>query len=185
MVRITKKLLEEINKDPKSFANYTVIDDLVKILQKFNEAYHSTDKPLVTDQVYDILYDTLKERDPNNSFFKEIGAKVKIEKEMVKIPFPMGSLSKIKPNDPFLDKWLTKFKGPYVISDKLDGISAQIYNDPKNGFKMYTRGEMTDEGNIGQDISYLLKYINVKTDDIPLNCSVRGELIITKKFFLF
>ena len=32
-----------------------------------------------------------------------------------------------------------------VISDKLDGISAQIYNDPKNGFKMYTRGEMTDE----------------------------------------
>ena len=183
MVRITKKLLEEINKDPKSFSNYTAIDELVKILQKFNEAYHSTDKPLVTDQVYDILYDTLKERDPNNSFFKEIGAKVKIEKEMVKIPFPMGSLSKIKPNDPFLDKWLTKFKGPYVISDKLDGISAQIYNDPKNGFKMYTRGEMTDEGNIGQDISYLLKYINVKTDDIPLNCSVRGELIITKKDF--
>jgi NAD-dependent DNA ligase len=183
MVRITKKLIEEINKDPKNFTTYTEINDLVKILQKFNEAYHSTDKPLVTDKVYDILYDILKERDPQNSFFKEIGAKVKIEKEMVKIPFPMGSLSKIKPDDPFLDKWLGKFKGPYVISDKLDGISAQIYNDPKNGFKMYTRGEMTDEGNIGQDISYLLKYINVKTDDIPLGVSIRGELIITKTDF--
>ena len=70
MVRITKKLLSEINEDPKKFGNYVDIDDLVKILQKFNEAYHSTDKPLVTDQVYDMLYDILKERDPNNSFFK-------------------------------------------------------------------------------------------------------------------
>ena len=72
----------------------------------------------------------------------------------------MGSLSKIKPDTGFLEPWLTKFKGPYVISDKLDGVSAQIYNDPKLGIKMYTRGEMTDEGNIGQDITDLLKYID-------------------------
>lgn len=182
-MKITKKILNEINDDPIKYATYTEIDVLVDVMRKFNEKYHSSDKPFVTDKVYDILYDKLKERDSDNKFFKEIGAKVKIEKEMVKIPFPMGSLTKIKPDDPFLDKWLSTYKGPYVISDKLDGISAQIYNDPVKGFKMYTRGEMTDEGNIGQDISYLLKFINVNIENIPIGVSVRGELIITKKDF--
>ncbi len=184
MVRITKKLLEEINKDPKKYAEYTDIDILVDVLRKFNEAYHSTDKPLVTDQVYDILYDTLKTRDKDNKFFKEIGAKVKLTKDMVKLPFPMGSLNKIKPDDPFLDKWVSKFNGPYVISDKLDGISAQIYNDPKAGLKMYTRGEVTEDGNIGQDISDLIQYINAgDLSKLPVNYSIRGELIISREDF--
>jgi len=183
-MRITKKILNEINTDPLSYATYTDINTLVEILRKFNEAYHSTDKPLVTDHVYDILYDKLKERDPENIFFKEIGAKVKISKEEVKIPFPMGSLSKIKPDTGFLDQWLNKYKGPYIVSDKLDGVSAQIYNDPKLGLKMYTRGEMTDEGNIGQDITDLLKYIDAGSiKNIPSGYSVRGELIISKDDF--
>jgi DNA ligase (NAD+) len=183
-MRITKALLKEINNDPSAYATYTDIKTLVEVLEKFNEAYHSTDKQLVTDQVYDILYDKLKERDPENSFFKKIGAKVKITKEEVKIPFPMGSLSKIKPDTGFLEPWLKKYKGPYVISDKLDGVSAQIYNDPKLGLKMYTRGEMTDTGNIGQDISDLMKYIDCgEIKNIPSGCSVRGELIINKKDF--
>lgn len=183
-MRITKSLLKEINDDPNAYANYTDIDTLVKVLFKFNEAYHSTDKPLVTDQVYDILYDTLKTRDPENDFFKKIGAKIKIKKEEVKIPFPMGSLSKIKPDTGFLDTWLKKYKGSFVVSDKLDGVSAQIYNDPKLGLKMYTRGEMTDEGNIGQDITDLMKYIDCgSVENIPKGTSVRGELIITKKDF--
>jgi DNA ligase (NAD+) len=183
-MRITKTLLKEIIIDPEKYAKYTDIDKLVEVLLKFNEAYHSSDKPLVTDQVYDILYDKLKERDPDNAFFKKIGAKVKITKEEVKIPFPMGSLSKIKPDTGFLEQWLTKFKGPYVISDKLDGVSAQIYNDPKLGIKMYTRGEMTDEGNIGQDITDLLKYIDCGgIKNIPSGHSVRGELIINKQDF--
>jgi DNA ligase (NAD+) len=183
-MRITKKLLSEINADPTAYATYTDIDTLVKVLDKFNETYHSTDKPLVSDIVYDILYDKLKERDSSNLFFKKIGAKVKISKEEVKIPFPMGSLSKIKPDTGFLDSWLLKYKGPYIISDKLDGVSAQIYNDPKLGLKMYTRGEMTDEGNIGQDITDLLKYIDAgSVKNIPSGHSIRGELIITKDDF--
>ena len=184
MVRITKKILEEINNDPNGFALYTDIKLLVEIMTKFNEAYHSTDKPLVSDKVYDILYDILKDREPDNPFFKIIGAKVKMTTRMVKLPFPMGSLNKIKPDNDFLDKWLTKFKGPYVVSDKLDGISAQIYNDPKNGLKMYTRGEMTDEGNIGQDITEFIKYINCgDLKNIPSGTSIRGELIVSKTDF--
>jgi DNA ligase (NAD+) len=95
----------------------------------------------------------------------------------------MGSLEKIKPNTGSLEAWLKKFKGPYVISDKLDGISAQIHND-KGEYKMYTRGEGDDEGNIGEDISYLLKHINVgELKNLPKDASIRGELIIKRKNF--
>ena len=183
-MRITKSLLKEINENPTKYALYTDIDILVKVLLKFNEAYHSTDKPFVTDKIYDILYDKLKERDPENDFFKKIGAKIKIKKEEVKIPFPMGSLSKIKPDTGFLEPWIKKYKGPYIISDKLDGVSAQIYNNPIHGLKMYTRGEMTDDGNIGQDITDLLKYIDCgEIKNIPSGMSIRGELIILKEDF--
>jgi NAD-dependent DNA ligase len=49
---------------------------------------------------------------------------------------------------------------------------------------MYTRGEMTDEGNIGQDITDLLKYIDCgNIENIPSGHSIRGELIISKKDF--
>lgn len=182
-MKITKKILNDINDDPVKYATYIDIDDLVDIMRKLNYKYHSTDKPYISDKVYDIIYDILKERDPSNIFFKEIGAKIKIEKKSAKLPFPMGSLAKIKPYEPFLNKWISNYKGPYIISDKLDGISAQIYNDPEKGLKVYTRGEDTDDGNIGQDITYLLKFINVNTENIPIGVSVRGELIISKKDF--
>jgi NAD-dependent DNA ligase len=183
-MKITKKLLKEITDDPLKYASYTDIDTIVQIMNKFSDIYHSTDKPLVSDQIYDIIYDKLKERDPTNIFFKKIGAKVKITKEEVKLPFSMGSLNKIKPDTGFLDPWMKKYNGPYLISDKLDGVSAQIYNDPKKGLKMYTRGEVTDDGNIGQDITDLMKYIDTGLiDNIPVGCSIRGELIITKKDF--
>ena len=183
-MKITKKLLKEITDDPLKYSSYTDIDTLVQIMNKFSDVYHSTDKPLVSDQVYDIIYDKLKERDPSNVFFKKIGAKVKVTKEEVKLPFSMGSLNKIKPDTGFLEPWIKKYNGPYLISDKLDGVSAQIYNDPKKGLKMYTRGEVTDDGNIGQDITDLMKYIDTGSiDNIQVGCSIRGELIITKKDF--
>lgn len=49
---------------------------------------------------------------------------------------------------------------------------------------MYTRGEGDEEGNIGEDISYLLEYINVgKLKNLPKNASIRGELIIKRTDF--
>lgn len=182
-MRLTKTILKEITTEPTKFASYESIDDIVSILTKLSEAYHSTDKPLVSDTVYDILFDKLKERDPSNPFLKKVGAPV-ISKDKVELPFPMGSLNKIKPDEGDLEKWLEKYKGPYVISDKLDGISAQIYHDPKSGLKMYTRGEGDEEGNFGMDISHLLTYINAgDIKNLPKGNSIRGELIIKRNTF--
>ena len=182
-MKITKALIEKVKSNPTDIAESMSDEDLTKLLTKLSDAYYNTDTPLVEDSVFDVLFDALKIRDPTNKFFKEAGAPVKVERKKVKLVYPMGSLNKIKPTSGDLDTWIKKFKGPYILSDKLDGVSAQIYND--NGdLKMFTRGKGTDEGNVGEDISHLLKYINVGNINLlPKDASIRGELIIKRGNF--
>ena len=67
-------------------------------------------------------------------------------------------------------KRLKKYKGDFVISAKVDGISI-LYS---NQTFLATRGN----GKVGQDISYMIPYLNLpKTDGV-----FRGELIIKKVF---
>ena len=68
--------------------------------------------------LYDILYDALKLRDPNNKIIKSIGAPVNINMvdNAVKLPYWMGSMDKIKPDDKKFMKWKQKFIGPYIFT---------------------------------------------------------------------
>lgn len=182
-MKFTKAFIEKVKKNPSNIAEELDDEELVKLMRKLSDAYYNTDTPIVDDKIFDILFDILKERDNDNPFFKEVGSNVRIDRKKVILQYPMGSLEKVKPYTGKLDSWVKKFKGPYVISDKLDGVSAQIYND-NNVLKMYTKGKGDDEGNIGEDITHLLKYINIgKIENLPNNSSIRGELIIKKEDF--
>ena len=183
-MRITKAFIESIKKSPTEIASSLSDEELEKLLRKFADAYYNTGKSLVEDVTYDILYDLLKERDPTNPFLKEAGAKVKVDRKKVELKYPMGSLTKVKPNEGTLESWIKKYRGPYVISDKLDGVSAQIYRTPTGKLEMYTRGRGDESGNVGEDITHLLKYINIgSVDNIENEMSIRGELIIKRKDF--
>jgi len=183
-MRITKAFITSIKKSPSDIARTLSDEELEKLLRKLADAYYNTGVPLVDDTVYDILYDILKDRDPSNPFLKEAGSKVKVDRKKVELKYPMGSLTKIKPNEGDLNPWLKKYLGPYVISDKLDGVSAQIYRTDKGKLEMYTRGKGDESGNVGEDITHLLKYINVgDVDSIDNECSIRGELIIKRTDF--
>lgn len=173
-------VLPELLKNPVKYANSVSITKLVDILKKLSHNYYNQENDLIPDDIYDILKDILEERAPTNKFLKEIGAP--ITKEKVKLPYTMPSLNKIKPDTEALNVWKNTYKGPYVVSDKLDGVSA-LYVRTENGDKLYTRGD----GTMGQDISHLVKYVIIKhgvnTNNIPLNMAIRGELIISKKNF--
>lgn len=172
--------ISEISENPHGYAQNITVKQLEKLLRNLSDAYYNTGKALVDDDVFDILKEILEERDPDNSFLRQIGAPVK--KEKVKLPYPMGSLDKIKPGSDELDKWLKKYKGPYVVSDKLDGISAQLYKNSIGELKLYTRGD----GMEGQDITHLIHHVikkTVKLNNIPNGTSIRGEIIISKKNF--
>ena len=144
------------------------VKELVEKLTLYN--YHYTNgEPLVSDKEYDDLYDKLYELDPKNAFFKKIGCKA--NNNCVKLPYHLGSQTKIKTSKA-LDNWMKKYNtNNYVISEKLDGISA-YYNSLEG--KLYTRGN----GTIGSDISHILPYINLPLLEKTNN--VRGELIISK-----
>ena len=167
-------------KNPKAFAEKLEDDELVELLQNLSDAYYNTAESLVPDAVYDKLIDILKERDPENTFLKEVGAPVKGTKEKVTLPFEMGSLNKFRLAKD-IDKWVSKYEGPYFISDKLDGSSTQIYKNQSGEIFMFSRGR----GITGFNISHLLPYVITKEtlEDIPKGASIRGEVIISKKNF--
>jgi len=88
----------------------------------------------------------------------------------------MASMDKIKPDTGAIDKWKTKYKGPYVMSAKLDGISG-LFSTESDTPKLYTRGN----GKVGQDISYLIPHLGLPVD-VP-GITIRGELLIKKSTF--
>jgi len=168
---------KEFVKEPIKYANKISTKDLEKFLRKLSELYYNKESP-ITDKEFDELKDILEEKESDNPFLTEIGAPV--EHSKVKLPYPMGSLNKVKPDSNELDKWIKKYSGPYELSDKMDGISALLYKENKgiDGMKLYTRGD----GIFGQDITHLLKYIKIGTK-IPKGVAIRGELIMSKKNF--
>lgn len=151
---------------------------LSAMLKFGNDTYYN-DEPIMTDAQYDILKEYVEEHHPKAAILKQIGADVldKVDKKKVKLPYFMGSMNKMKPDTGALEKWMTKYKGPYVLSAKLDGISA-LYSNESGTAKLYTRGN----GTIGQDITHLIPHLGLpdlfSIDDLSI--TLRGELIMSK-----
>ena len=169
-----KITIEEFIKSPVELVNKISNKKLTEFIMLFADNYYNNTNPNIdiSDEIFDKLVEILKIRDPKSKYFTSIGAPIINDK--VKLPFPMFSLNKVKPDN--IDKWIVNHKGPYSLSDKLDGMSAMLYNG-----HLYKRGQGLD----GQDIGYLLKHINigdVNLDDIR-DVAIRGELIISKENF--
>jgi DNA ligase (NAD+) len=174
----------------KDFSNLYNVKDyekmepkkLEKFLREANELYRNG-APIISDEIYDYLIDLLKEKDPTNTFLTEIGAPVVDEKTKAVLPYKMFSLDKVKNEENPLRLWRSKFPGNIVVSDKLDGNSGLLYIKDKKIY-LYTRGN----GEIGQDISYLVPYISFFRNDKLKNFvldnynefAIRGELILSK-----
>ncbi|AGF85204.1 DNA ligase [Moumouvirus goulette] len=154
-------------------------DEIENVIMISRDSYYNSGKSLINDEYYDILLDRLQELDPESELLNKVGAPIKGKK--VKLPYWMGSMNKIKSDEKLINNWIKKYKGPYLISDKLDGISCLLVL--KNStIKLYTRGD----GNYGQDISHLVDLVNMSVEnlyDIEYDVSIRGELIMTKKNF--
>jgi DNA ligase (NAD+) len=157
----------------------TVLDQLnekklADLLREANKAYYNQE-PFFTDNQYDIVKEYIEKKYPTNPVIREIGAPVEGKRNKVSLPYPMGSMDKIKPDTSALNSWTAKFKGPYLLSCKLDGVSG-LYTTEGKEPKLYTRGD----GKVGQDISHLIPFLRLpKTKGVV----IRGEFIIPKALF--
>ena len=139
--------------------------------------YYYNDEPIITDNEYDIIKEYMEKKYPKNKESTIIGADVKADK--VKLPYFMGSMDKIKPDTNAIVRWIGKYKGPYVISTKLDGVSG-LYSIDGDESRLYTRGN----GKVGQDITKYIGKINMPTPkNIPIGTVVIGEFIIRQDIF--
>ena len=147
-------------------------NQLSKLIHEANAAYYN-EEPFLSDNEYDIVKEFMEAKFPSNSIIAEIGASV--EKNKIPLPYYMGSMDKIKPDTDALSTWMGKYRGPYVLSCKLDGVSG-LYSTEEKVPKLYTRGD----GKVGQDISHLIPYLRLpKTKGVV----IRGEFIIPKSVF--
>jgi len=149
--------------------------ELKELLDYLLDSYHNKGISLVSDQLFDYVNEYYQDKYKPKE--KSVGADIK-SKEKVKLPYYMGSLDKVKPSTTEFEKWIEKYTGPYILSYKLDGISALVHKID-NKISMYTRGN----GTYGQDISHILPHINIDTSKIINNDAIRGELVITKSNF--
>lgn len=206
VVRNMKSMITKLELNPHIEGLSIDLELLETILLQAKEAYYNTDKPLFTDNSYDILEQILFERNPGSVLFKLTGAKITDSHDKVKLKYYLGSLDKVKPGEKVLTKWLKEHKGSILISEKLDGLSCLLIiekseeetgNRTKKPYKMflYKHGD----GNEGQEISSLLENINLGKGNLNSkviqklldgigsennrHIAIRGEIIMTKELF--
>ena len=168
----TRELIETFKTGGISFLQKLNENQLTSMLNLANVLYRNS-QPIMTDNQFDILQDFITDKYPANKDVHQIGAPV--ERNKATLPYFMGSMDKIKPDTAALANWCAKYKGPYVLSCKLDGVSG-LYTTEGATPKLYTRGD----GKVGQDISHLIPHLRLpKTKDIV----IRGEFIIPKQIF--
>ena len=105
---------------------------LTKMIEVANTYYYN-ENPLLSDNEFDIIKEYMERKYPKNQVLAAVGAPITITKNKVTLPYEMASMDKIKPDTGALAQWKQKYKGPYVLSCKLDGVSG-----------MYVKG--TDKG---------------------------------------
>jgi DNA ligase (NAD+) len=198
--KISAALIKRVETDPHMQGLELPIKTLETLLDKAIDAYYNTDKPLLQDATYDTLWQCLEERDPGNSILKKVGAPVNKDNK-IKLPYYLGSLDKVKPNEKSLSKWLATHSRDILVSDKIDGLSSLLIVSfdsntgiSKDGFKMtlYKHGDGVE----GQDISHLLEHIQIgslvksaitshikKTDNKQQHIALRGEIIIRNDIY--
>jgi DNA ligase (NAD+) len=145
---------------------------LTDMIRYSNSVYYNSE-PILTDNQYDIIKEYITKKFPSNATITEIGADV--ERNKAQLPYEMASMDKIKPDTGALTEWSKKYKGPYILSCKLDGVSG-LYTTEGPQPKLYTRGN----GTVGQDISYLIPHLKLPNTK---GLAIRGEFIIPKAVF--
>lgn len=158
--------------NPQRFAQQASKKQLEYVIVKANHHYYNGAGKL-SDSQYDILIDYLQENFPESSVLKSVGAQTTSRKK-VSLPTFLPSMEKIKADTENLQKWCQEYSGPYVLSDKLDGMSLLVHKKD-NKLYAYTRGD----GHVGQDISWVCEYIQIGS--MANGDMVRGECIVSKQ----
>jgi DNA ligase (NAD+) len=154
------------------------ISDLEQKIKLARDAYYNLD-PIMSDEEYDALIDTLKDVKPESPEVKEVGY-FPSSNEWGKETHidPMGSLNKVNSTDEFLE-WAS-WDDQYLITHKLDGLSLEVIYSDGQLLKAVTRGD----GYTGENVTVNARYIKGISRNFGRNIRIRGEVILPVDIFL-
>lgn len=150
-----------------------------EVLDYLDDIYYNKAKKPITDEDYDLLKDNYFARFPRSKRKSKVGHNTGNKRIEVELPNPMSSLDKIK-EPKKIDLFAKKFVGPWVVSDKEDGMSLQLVYINGVPTELYTRGN----GLKGQDVSHLIPYLKIpKRINIKTRFAIRTEGIVENATF--
>lgn len=157
-------------------------DELKSKIASANKAYRSGN-PVMSDQAWDDLLETLQAQISEDDFnaFRDSLHEVKGK---VKHPFVMGSLDKLKAEEPDeVMKFIRGFCKSLNVSAKIDGISCRLHYESGKLISASTRGD----GTFGEDLSDKIKFVKCipakLASEVDDDVDIRGELVILKSDF--
>ena len=172
----------------------------IRLLQKYSEHYYDKDKPIVSDQKFDLLKKEIIVLESKYQFLKNefsptksVGFKPSKNFQKVKHKVPMLSLANAFNEDDLLnfEKKIINFLSlkdtnaiEYSAEPKIDGISASLTYIKGRLLKGLSRGD----GSEGEDITQNLKTIKdipdlITTQNFPEEIDIRGEVFIENNDF--
>ncbi|WP_233263309.1 NAD-dependent DNA ligase LigA [Caedibacter taeniospiralis] len=168
-------------------------------ITQYNYAYHTLDKPLVSDQVYDQKHQQLVDLegeyknilDISHSPTQRVGSEPLPYFEVVTHKVPMLSLSNGFEEEDVANfyKRLTELTYESELSfecePKLDGLAISIHY--KNGLLDYavTRGDGAEGEKVTENVKTIRNVpLSLNGDNLPQEIEIRGEIVINKADFL-
>lgn len=147
---------------------------LLDQLAAYNRAY-AQGQPIVSDAVYDNLWQQVREQFPDSPLLHNTGAKAGTGNLLIH-PRPMLGLDKIISDPSRLKNFLHRFaNSPLQVQPKLDGLGAVLYNNPDG-----QRLALIGDGTAGTDFTSAIPYLNIQAKPGPVH---RGELVIPWKLW--
>ena len=165
------------------------MQELVKKINQYNEAYYQHNQSLISDQAFDQLMFELQQLELQNPLFalpdsptQRVGGTITKEFKSVTHQFPMLSLGNtynetdLRDFDDRIKKVLEDEKYEYICELKFDGVALSFWYEHGQLIKGVTRGD----GTRGDDITANVKTIRsiplkVNAHHVPTSFEVRGE----------
>ena len=172
----------------------------IKLFQKYNKHYYNNNKPIITDQEFDLLKKDIIDLELKYHFLKNelspsksVGFKPSKNFEKIKHKIPMLSLGNAFNEEDLknFEKKIIKFLSlknaneiEYSAEPKIDGISASLIYVKGIFLKGLSRGD----GLEGEDITQNLKTIKdiptlIQEKNFPEEIDIRGEVFIENNDF--
>ena len=173
------------------------IDELRKLLNRYNYEYYVLDRPTIEDRQFDILMRELEELEKQfpeyfsaNSPTQRVGGQVNKGFVQAQHSFPMLSLSNTYSKEELLEfvnrtsQSLEGEKLEWICELKYDGVAISLLYEEGKFVRALTRGD----GVSGDDVSDNIRTIKsipleLYGENLPPRFEIRGEVIFPHKAF--